>query len=54
MSATCSSNSAECTGDAVRNLEVYSFLSSKKTTRLFVWLSLTLEVEYIMLYTVNY
>ena len=28
--------SAECTGDAVRNLEVNSFLSSKRITRLFI------------------
>ena len=47
------SNSAECTEDVVRNLEVNSFLSSKKLSRLFMWLSLTLEVQYIMLYTAN-
>ena len=30
VSAASSSNSAECTGDIVRNLEVNSFLSSQK------------------------
>ena len=43
VSETSSLNSAEYTGDVVRNLEVNSFLSSKRITKLFIQLSLTLK-----------
>ena len=53
MSANGSSNCAECTGDVVRNVEVNNFFQVKRLQGWSLWLSLTLEVEYIMLYTAS-